>query len=72
MLVLLFKKSTVHLFTMWLIQDINPAAPNWLYLGLGGYEAGLMTKEYIKKTIATEFVLSPLIFHPKLMSRNHH
>ncbi|WP_336785614.1 RNA polymerase sigma factor [Paenibacillus sp. MMO-177] len=40
-------KSTVHLFTIWLVKDINPSAPKWLYQGIGGYEAGLMTREYI-------------------------
>lgn len=40
-------KSTVHLFTMWLVKDRNPAAPKWLYQGVGGYAAGLMTREYI-------------------------
>jgi RNA polymerase sigma-70 factor (ECF subfamily) len=44
-------KSTVHLFTMWLVKDINPSVPKWLYQGLGGYEAGLMTKDYIKESI---------------------
>ncbi|GLX67537.1 RNA polymerase sigma factor [Paenibacillus glycanilyticus] len=48
-------KSTVHLFTMWLIKDINPAAPKWLYQGIGGYEAGLMTRDYINESI-TELV----------------
>lgn len=45
-------KSTLHLYTIWLVTDINPAAPKWLYQGLGGYEAGLMTKEYIDSSIA--------------------
>ncbi|WP_158560815.1 RNA polymerase sigma factor [Paenibacillus contaminans] len=44
-------KSTVHLFTMWLVKDINPSTPKWLYQGLGGYEAGLMTQSYIKNSI---------------------
>jgi RNA polymerase sigma-70 factor (ECF subfamily) len=48
-------KSTVHLFTMWLVKDINPATPKWIYQGLGGYEAGLMTKDYINESI-TELV----------------
>ncbi|WP_314587037.1 sigma-70 family RNA polymerase sigma factor [Paenibacillus terrigena] len=43
-------KSTVHLFTMWLISDINPLAPKWLRQGIGGYEAKQMTPEYIKST----------------------
>ncbi|RCW50294.1 RNA polymerase sigma factor [Paenibacillus prosopidis] len=43
-------KSTVHLFTMWLISDINPLSPKWLRQGIGGYEAKLMSKEYIKST----------------------
>lgn len=45
-------KSTVHLFTMWMVKDINPAAPKWIYQGLGGYEAGLMTKDYINDSIS--------------------
>ncbi|MCM3628379.1 RNA polymerase sigma factor [Paenibacillus glycanilyticus] len=44
-------KSTVHLFTMWLVKDINPYAPKWLYQGLGGYEAGLMTEAYINDSV---------------------
>ncbi|MGM0882983.1 MAG: RNA polymerase sigma factor [Bacillota bacterium] len=43
-------KSTVHLFTMWLISDINPLSPKWLRQGIGGYEAKQMTQEYIKST----------------------
>lgn len=45
-------KSIAHLFTMWLVQNINPAAPKWLYQGIGGYEAGLMTKDYVKESVA--------------------
>jgi len=45
-------KSTVHLFTMWLISDINPTAPKWLRQGIGGYEAKQMATEYIKSTTA--------------------
>jgi len=45
-------KSTVHLFTMWMVKDINPAALKWIYQGLGGYEAGLMTKDYINDSIS--------------------
>ncbi|CAM3428166.1 RNA polymerase sigma factor [Paenibacillus lupini] len=44
-------KSTLHLFTIWLVKDINPAAPKWLYQGIGGFEAGLMTREYINDSI---------------------
>ncbi|MCK9860976.1 hypothetical protein CFI03_020635 [Paenibacillus sp. ATY16] len=44
-------KSTVHLFTIWLVKDINPLAPKWLYQGIGGYEAGLMTRDYINESI---------------------
>jgi RNA polymerase sigma-70 factor (ECF subfamily) len=44
-------KSTVHLFTNWLVKDINPSVPKWLYQGLGGYEAGLMTKEYVHNSV---------------------
>ena len=43
-------KSTVHLFTMWLISDINPLAPKWLCQGIGGNEAKQMTQEFIKNT----------------------
>ncbi|WP_028611306.1 RNA polymerase sigma factor [Paenibacillus harenae] len=45
-------KSTVHLFTMWLISDINPLSPKWLRQGIGGYEAKQMTPEFIKNTTA--------------------
>jgi RNA polymerase sigma-70 factor (ECF subfamily) len=43
-------KSTVHLFTMWLISDINSLAPKWLCQGIGGYESKQLTQEYIKDT----------------------
>lgn len=43
-------RSTVHLFTMWLISDINPLAPKWLRQGIGGYEAKQMSQEFIKNT----------------------
>ncbi len=29
-------KGAVHLFTMWLIEDINPSTPKWIRLGIGG------------------------------------
>lgn len=41
-------KSTVHLFTMWLINEINPTAPKWIRQGIGGYEAKQMTQDFIK------------------------
>jgi len=44
-------RSTVHLFSMWLIQDINAAAPKWMRQGVGGYEAGFMTRDYIDASI---------------------
>ncbi|AZN38994.1 RNA polymerase sigma factor [Paenibacillus albus] len=44
-------KSTVHLFTMWLISDINNAAPKWLRQGIGGYEAKQMSPDFIKSSI---------------------
>ncbi|WP_411735416.1 RNA polymerase sigma factor [Paenibacillus sp. M2] len=43
-------KGTVHLFAMWLISEINPKAPKWIRQGIGGYEAKLMTQEYIEGT----------------------
>lgn len=43
-------KGTVHLFTMWLISEINPKAPKWIRQGIGGYEAKLMTQDYIEVT----------------------
>jgi len=46
-------KSTVHLFAMWLIFDINSSAPKWLRQGIGGYEAKQMTHDYIRSSIAT-------------------
>ncbi|MDR9855547.1 RNA polymerase sigma factor [Paenibacillus sp. VCA1] len=41
-------KSTVHLFTMWLISDMNPNVPKWIRQGIGGYEAKQMTEDFIK------------------------
>ncbi|BBH24304.1 hypothetical protein Back11_56490 [Paenibacillus baekrokdamisoli] len=43
-------KSTVHLFTMWLITDINPLAPKWARQGIGGYESKGMSEEFIKNS----------------------
>lgn len=45
-------KSTVHLFTINIIQNINPDAHKWIYQGLGGYNAQLMTEGYIHDSIA--------------------
>lgn len=42
--------STVHLFTMWLITDINPLAPKWQRQGIGGYESKGMSEEFIKSS----------------------
>jgi len=47
-------QSTVHLFTIVMVKEVNPSAPKWLYQGLGGYEAGLMSKEYVRSTIREE------------------
>ncbi|TMV43273.1 RNA polymerase sigma factor [Paenibacillus mesophilus] len=44
-------QSTVHLFTNLMVKEVNPTAPKWLYQGLGGYEAGLMTRDYIRDSI---------------------
>ncbi|MBD2863125.1 RNA polymerase sigma factor [Paenibacillus oceani] len=44
-------QSAVHLFTILLVKQVNPISPKWLYQGLGGYEAGLMTKEHIRRSI---------------------
>ncbi|MFD0716878.1 RNA polymerase sigma factor [Paenibacillus sp. GCM10027626] len=44
-------RSTVHLFAMWLVHEINPAAPKWIRQGIGGYEAGFMTPSYIEDSI---------------------
>lgn len=44
--------STVHLYAMWLIGDINPAAPKWIRQGIGGYESKQMSSEFIKSSIA--------------------
>ncbi|MDT9717706.1 RNA polymerase sigma factor [Paenibacillus sp. ClWae2A] len=43
-------KGTLHLFTMWLISEINPKASKWIRQGIGGYEAKLMTQDYIKES----------------------
>lgn len=47
-------KSTVHLFAMWLVGDINPLTPKWLRQGIGGIEANQMTPEYIRDTTRDE------------------
>lgn len=44
-------KSTVHLYALWLISDINPAAPKWIRQGIGGFEAKQMSTDFIKDTI---------------------
>lgn len=44
-------KSTVHLFTMWLIKEINPNVPKWIRQGIGGYEAKQMSTSFIKDSI---------------------
>ncbi|RKN70558.1 RNA polymerase sigma factor [Paenibacillus ginsengarvi] len=44
-------QSTVHLFTILMVKEVNPVTPKWLYQGLGGYEAGLMTKDHIRHSI---------------------
>ncbi|NMO98051.1 RNA polymerase sigma factor [Paenibacillus lemnae] len=41
-------RSTVHLYTMWLINEINPAVPKWIKQGIGGYEANQMTADFIE------------------------
>ncbi|WP_169089104.1 RNA polymerase sigma factor [Paenibacillus sp. PL91] len=43
-------KSTLHLFTMWLITDINPLAPKWARQGIGGFESKGMSEEFIKNS----------------------
>ncbi|MGD0031240.1 sigma factor-like helix-turn-helix DNA-binding protein [Paenibacillus illinoisensis] len=40
-------RHAISLFTMWLVNDINPLAPKWLTHGLGGHEAKQMSQEYI-------------------------
>lgn len=42
--------STVHLFTMWLITDINPLAPKWARQGVGGYESKGMSEQFIRSS----------------------
>lgn len=44
-------KGTVHLFTMWLISEINPKAPKWIRQGIGGYEAKLMIEGTTEEAI---------------------
>ncbi|MCM3781556.1 sigma-70 family RNA polymerase sigma factor [Neobacillus mesonae] len=43
-------KSTIHLYSMWLISEINPKVPKWIRQGIGGYEAKQMTQDYIRGT----------------------
>ncbi|GAB6930288.1 hypothetical protein JCM10914A_42710 [Paenibacillus sp. JCM 10914] len=45
-------RSTLHLYAMWLVNDINPNAPKWLCQGIGGYEAQQMTPDFIRNTTA--------------------
>lgn len=47
-------KSTLHLFTMWLISDINPLAPKWLCQGIAGYEVKQMPDEFIKNSTSEQ------------------
>ncbi|OMD84860.1 hypothetical protein [Paenibacillus odorifer] len=47
-------KSTLHLFTMWLIGDINPLAPKWLCQGIAGYEVKQMPDEFIKNSTSEQ------------------
>lgn len=47
-------KSTLHLFTMWLMSDINPLAPKWLCQGIAGYEVKQMTDEFIKQSTSDQ------------------
>ena len=42
--------GTIHLFTMWLVSDINPLAPKYLRQGIGGYEAKGMSEAFIKSS----------------------
>ncbi|MHA7964642.1 RNA polymerase sigma factor [Paenibacillus sp. CAU 1782] len=44
--------ATVHLYTMWLVRDINPEAPVWLIQGIGGIEAKSMSKEETRKSVS--------------------
>ncbi|GIP31588.1 RNA polymerase sigma factor [Paenibacillus sp. J2TS4] len=44
-------KSTIHLFAMWLMSDINPKVPKWIRQGIGGYEADQMTTAFINNSI---------------------
>jgi len=41
-------RSTLHLYTMWLISDINPLTPKWIRQGIGGYEAQQMSESFIR------------------------
>lgn len=50
-------RSTLHLYAMWLISDINPLAPRWIRQGIGGYEAQQMSEDFIRST-TTEAILS--------------
>jgi RNA polymerase sigma-70 factor, ECF subfamily len=43
--------STLHLYTMWLVKDINPEAPKWLIQGIGGLEAKGMSNESIESSM---------------------
>ncbi|KOR89029.1 RNA polymerase sigma factor [Paenibacillus solani] len=43
-------RSTLHLYTMWLISDINPLTPKWIRQGIGGYEAQQMSRDFIRST----------------------
>lgn len=43
-------RSTLHLYTMWLISDINSHSPKWIRQGIGGYEAQQMSEDFIRGT----------------------
>ncbi|MGG3281539.1 RNA polymerase sigma factor [Paenibacillus solani] len=43
-------RSTLHLYTMWLVSDINPLTPKWIRQGIGGYEVQQMSKDVIRNT----------------------
>ncbi|MEK3868272.1 hypothetical protein MHH60_32945 [Paenibacillus sp. FSL H7-0716] len=47
-------KSTLHLFTMSLISDINPLAPKWLCQEIAGYEVKQMPDEFIKNSTSEQ------------------
>ncbi|WP_108995355.1 RNA polymerase sigma factor [Paenibacillus agaridevorans] len=49
-------QSTVHLYAMWLVKDINASAPKWICQGVGGYESKQMSPDFIIDSVKDTIV----------------